>query len=436
MNIDSLKYLLNSIYNSSFSSLKTGTDKVTRNKFSSIKDEEFGIILRKCSNRSYKFTRPKKIRVKNRTVLIPTIRDFLLLEALRRLVEQKLFIKYPDRDKIIRKLKQKLKSKQNYYVIRLDIKNFFDSIPHNFLLKKLKERHSLSIVEYYLLKEYLLLAGRKGVPTGISLSNILSEFYLMEIDKNLQSIHPRISSYFRYVDDIIILINGDIDTNSELLSLKQSIRKAFLKEGLKLNLDKQKDVNFNFDNTKHEEFEYLGYKFKKRGLKVETLLSNKKEKEIKGKIKFIFEEYGNEENLDLLIERLGYISRVNTMITSSIKINSRLRSYELKNLIYHGILESYKRVDDSVWEDLDIYLQGNIFSKFQETLNENELKQNLFKNSFKVSKRKSFLNKFHLKDNSFFVDKILSLSDDYEIHELSMMDRNTLEKKYREVLRL
>lgn len=134
------KELLEFYYLKSYHNLRTGLDKITPSKFSSIRADEFNTILKKIENGKYHFTRLKHFTLPNgRLVYIPTIRDRLVLDYLKDILNHKYKIKYKNRDEIIQTVKYKLSIQKDFYIIRLDIKKFFSSIPHNKLLRKLKK---------------------------------------------------------------------------------------------------------------------------------------------------------------------------------------------------------------------------------------------------------------------------------------------------------
>ncbi|MGL5050367.1 MAG: reverse transcriptase domain-containing protein, partial [Fusobacteriaceae bacterium] len=224
--------LFESTYTLLKDNLKTGSDrlsvlkKYSNNNFRNI---DFKNLEEELLNNKYKM-RPllKKNLKNNRSIFIPCIRDKIILEILRKdLEKKKKFIKYPNRDKIIANLIKILESEQHYSIIKLDIKKCFDNIPKNFLLKKLKEDREITDKEIHLIKQFLKYQ-KKGVPQGIGLSNFLAEYFLVEIDKELKKISPKISFYTRYIDDIIIILNKPIKFN-EIKEIKENILKVFSK---------------------------------------------------------------------------------------------------------------------------------------------------------------------------------------------------------------
>jgi retron-type reverse transcriptase len=99
--------------------------------------------------------------------------------------------------------------------IKLDIESFFPNIDHHILLdmieKKIKDKKAISLLKKGI-KKYTISSGRvdkkiiresnKGIPQGLSFSNILSDIYLAKIDKKY--LKSKKMEYFRFVDDILI----------------------------------------------------------------------------------------------------------------------------------------------------------------------------------------------------------------------------------------
>lgn len=353
--------------------LKTGSDrlsvpkKYSNNNFRNI---DFKKLEEELLNNRYKM-RPllKKNLKNNRSIFIPCIRDRIILEILRKNLEKKKrFIKYPNRDKIIEKLIKILENKQHYSIIKLDIKKCFDNIPKNFLLKKLKEDREITDKEIYLIKQFLKYQ-KKGVPQGIGLSNFLAEYFLVEIDKELKKISPKISFYTRYIDDIIIILNKPIKFN-EIKEIKEDILKIFSKNHMQLNKKKCKNIFQDFLNINtFIEFDYLGYTFS-RGLTSKNIPQNlkidvvsNKINDIEDKLEFCFLQYEKNKNYLLLHQRLKYLIHRSTLKKEKLFLN---KNNEIKTKHFYiplGISNTYKYVTE-----------GTIYKKINSLLKSKNLK--------------------------------------------------------------
>lgn len=126
-----------------------------------------------------------------------------------------------------------LKYELGLHALILDIKNFYPSIQKTDMLNKfLKKLDSIDYEEdKELLKNYTMQLFRDtGIPVGPEFSHFLANIFLEELDQNL--IKRFEDQYFRYVDDLIILI----PKNDEEKVL--SYIKDLLPEYIKLNEEK------------------------------------------------------------------------------------------------------------------------------------------------------------------------------------------------------
>ena len=241
-----------------------GLDKVSPRKFEQNLDENIEIIIRKSMNDSYHFTRYKQLLFTKgpaklpRAICVPTLRDKLTASVLNEL----LVGVYGDKCKtmmpqlVIDDITKKIPMYTHF--IKLDVKSFYGSINHDKLIKIIKRKihkaEIISIIWNAIRTEALLCPIKEktvkkerilGVPEGLPISNTLANIYMQDIDikyRNLDYI-----SYYRYVDDILILVNED-----KFYDVKRSICDDINKLGLELN-DKE-DEGFVTQT-----FEYLGY---------------------------------------------------------------------------------------------------------------------------------------------------------------------------------
>lgn len=155
-----------------------------------------------------------------------------------------------------------LEDKSPKYVIRTDIKGFYESIPQKKLLDKLNNDYLLSARSkkfiQQILEEYNKLTGQsdsdtaKGVPRGIGVSAYLSELFMREVDNKIRELDDLVY-YARYVDDIIAIFIPQSKNIKDFNKYKEGINKIIQDdEKLELNSDKTNEYNLlegiNFDN--------------------------------------------------------------------------------------------------------------------------------------------------------------------------------------------
>ncbi|ATF54675.1 reverse transcriptase [Morganella morganii] len=199
-----------------------GIDRVRPNGFEKNHATELSLIAKKVTNGSYNFTAYKEKLISKgayslpRQISIPTVRDRITLRALCESLSE-IFpnAKLSLPQIVIESLKDAINSRQYTEFAKIDLKNFYPSIPHELIKSSI--RNKIRKVEFRTLISNAISTptvcestGSKGsvkngigVPQGLSISNILAEIALQKIDEKINLI-PNIW-YKRYVDDILIL---------------------------------------------------------------------------------------------------------------------------------------------------------------------------------------------------------------------------------------
>jgi RNA-directed DNA polymerase len=215
---------------------------------------------------------PKPGSHEQRPLGIPTVRDRTVQAAIRFVIEpifEKEFAEHsygfrPGRGckDALRRVDSLLKSGA-VYVVDVDLKSYFDTIPHDRLMGRVRER----IADARLLRliESFLKAGifdgteetepEAGAPQGAVLSPLLSNVYLNPLDHLMAK---QGMEMVRYADDMVILCRSQAEAEQAL----QQVRQWCEAEGLTLHPTKTKIVD-----VRSEGFDFLGYHFatSKRG---------------------------------------------------------------------------------------------------------------------------------------------------------------------------
>lgn len=233
------------------------------------------VLLEKLSNISSSVTAPDfRLRISADTTITskPVYRTEYNLENILTLKQlqynfRKLYkVKQSSRYSIISQLKSILDDGFPKIIVKTDIKEFFESIPHDNLLKKINDETLLTHLSRkfirQILNEYKFISGsNKGVPRGIGISPYLTELYMRGIDSKIKTL-SNVMYYARYVDDIIVIFSPEIDnTPRDYLT---EIKNILLEEDLVMNQDNGKTKIIDLkDKTVIQKYsiEYLGYKF-------------------------------------------------------------------------------------------------------------------------------------------------------------------------------
>jgi RNA-directed DNA polymerase len=209
---------------------------------------------------------PKPGSNETRPLGIPTVRDRVVQAAVVNVIEpifERDFAEHsygfrPERGckDALRQVKELL-DKGFVHVVDADLKSYFDTIPHDRLMVRLKTRIAdgpvLTLIESFLkanicdgLAEW---TPESGAPQGAVLSPLLSNVYLDPLD------HLMAEAGFemvRYADDFVILCRTPEDAQRAL----ELVRKWTEAEGLTLHPTKTKIVD-----VRKEGFDFLGYHF-------------------------------------------------------------------------------------------------------------------------------------------------------------------------------
>ena len=209
---------------------------------------------------------PKPGTNEQRPLGIPTVRDRVAQGAIRHVIEpifEKEFAAHsygfrPRRGckDALRRVDALLKS-GHVYVVDADLKSYFDTIPHDRLMERLRERiadgRMLRLIEAFL--KAGIMDGMKewepeaGAPQGAVLSPLLSNIYLNPLDHQMAA---KGFEMVRYADDFVIVCR----TASEAEQALAQVRQWCEAEGLVLHPTKTKIVD-----VRKEGFDFLGYRF-------------------------------------------------------------------------------------------------------------------------------------------------------------------------------
>jgi RNA-directed DNA polymerase len=143
------------------------------------------------------------------------------------------------------------------YVVDADLKSYFDTIPHDRLMQRVREKVAdgplLRLLESFLtagiledLREWVPTAG---APQGAVLSPLLSNIYLDPLDHLLG---VRGLAMVRYADDFVVLCRTRQEADRALAVVQEWVAA----NGLRLHPDKTRVVD-----AATEPFDFLGYRF-------------------------------------------------------------------------------------------------------------------------------------------------------------------------------
>ncbi|MGG4548271.1 reverse transcriptase domain-containing protein [Rossellomorea marisflavi] len=397
-----------------------GVDKINSRLFIENIDWYCITINRKILNGSYKFTPYKQKLIskgmgkKPRQISIPTIKDKTTLALLKEILQSKFQndVYYETVHTIISDLENNLKNTQFNYYFKIDISDFYGSINHDYLLKKLKKRirndNVLGIIKRSL-KTPTVKEGasskegkvnRQGVPQGLPISNILSSIYMSSLDRKY--LRKDNIVYKRFVDDIIILCNSS-DKDKIIKEIKRDIENDKTLD-LPLNSDKGEEGNTS------DGFKYLGYELIPESTTIRKEAIESIEKSLE-KIFISFSHSVKKSNPNINF----FIWQLNLRITGS--------KYNKKKFGWLLFYSQTSKNNEEIFHHLDWFVRKKLLKdrfELDKLIDENQIKRfsrayNEIRNNFKNTSYLPNFDSYTLEDKIHFLEETL----DKRTHDLS-----------------
>lgn len=212
----------------------------------------------------------------------------------------------------IKCLRESRSGRKTTWVLKCDIKKFFDSIDHEILLslfeRKVRDKKILKLIRD-ILASYNVSPG-KGLPLGNLTSQLFANIYLHEFDYYAKHV-LRIKNYIRFNDDFVIISEDRNLLHDYSLDIKE-----FLRCRLKLNLPDSKISVRKFDWG----IDFLGFIILPGGI----LLRSKTKKRMLRKMGECNEEY---------FKRKLSFSRRNRSVNSYLGLIKSCRAFKLTQLL-------------------------------------------------------------------------------------------------------
>jgi RNA-directed DNA polymerase len=253
---------------------------------------------------------PKPGSKEKRPLGIPTVEDRVVQAALLHVLEpifERDFAAQsygfrPNRGckDALRRVVELLKRGYNW-VVDADLKSYFDTIPHGWLIKRVQEKVSdgrvIDLLNRYLKQDVMdgmaSWTPEEGTPQGAIISPLLSNIYLDPLDHQMARDGVQM---VRYADDFVILCRSEAEAREAL----ERVKVWTVNAGLTLHPVKTRIVNAEDKGG----FDFLGYHFE-RGMKWPREKSLDKFREtIRGKTK-----RNNGNSLQVIIEEVNRTTR-------------------------------------------------------------------------------------------------------------------------------
>lgn len=295
-------------------------------------------------------------------------------------------IKQSNRSEIVNQVSFLLNDNFPKYVLRTDIKDFYEEIPHSKILEKINRDNLLSPLSKKILRkilnEYKAKSGsEKGIPRGVGVSAYLAELYMRKIDDDILKLND-ITYYARYVDDIIIIFTPKPDNQN--IDYKKKIKKI-IEEYHDLTLNENKTFIFDLrcGNDSYQ-MDFLGYRITFGLEKIKIELTEKKFEKYRERLRLAFNHYKNLSKVNEKKARKILVKRIRFLTG-----NTRL-SNNKKNILT-GIYYSNNQLTEYTYiKRLDSSLKARINAHVEKPQVKERLKKYGFMEGFKVKRFSPF----------------------------------------------
>lgn len=277
MGKQNVKTVMNDLYKKSYSKRAfiefqkyyENNKQIIRQEIENNKYQPENIILKEIIN----------YKGKRRLVSILNIKDKFISKLLLEVLEKYIAPNFSENSYAYQKGKgttqailkiKKLVEEGNEIVGKIDIKDYFDTINHEKLLKMMQdvkiERRVIELINKFIKckvdYQYSTYTKTQGIIQGSPLSAILSNIYLDSFDKELDKLNIK---YIRYCDDINIFGKDKKEVYSTIKFIEKRLKEQYL-----LNINHNKTEITNVFYTK-----FLGYKLIKNKFGVEIVKISK-----------------------------------------------------------------------------------------------------------------------------------------------------------------
>lgn len=246
-----------------------GIDNLTASTFYRLYQDKFEAMAQACLDGTYKFScYCEKLVVKQsnkypRILSIPAMKDRLVLGVINQYLQDV----YKEKGYHQPLVNENIQAIHSYLqtvggevrFVKTDFSHYYDSIRRDILLNKMKPDVDRSILELIAkaismptipkgMKSDKAKAKKRGVPQGLSISNILAFIYLHDFDINYGD--SMAGLYRRYVDDMLFLnpstpnLLNDVKRTISALRLNVKFSKSKVKVGV-LGSDELKFLGYN-----------------------------------------------------------------------------------------------------------------------------------------------------------------------------------------------
>ncbi|MBU0478453.1 group II intron reverse transcriptase/maturase [bacterium] len=269
----------------------TGIDRVSVKEYEYDLEANLKDLVARLKAKKYKPQPVRRVYIpksegKKRGLGIPTVEDKIVQMGIKKILEAIFEVDFidvsygfrPNRSchKALNVLDKTIMTRPVNYVVDMDIRKFFDSINHQWLMRCLRQRIKdtslLRLVARFLkagiMEEGKFIKTDRGTPQGGILSPVLSNIYLHYIldlwfEKVIKKELKGYAKLIRYADDFIVCFQSE----SEAKAFGEKLKKRLDKFGLEIAENKSRIIEFGRyawqraqrEGRKVATFDFLGF---------------------------------------------------------------------------------------------------------------------------------------------------------------------------------
>ena len=209
------------------------------------------------------------VSAKKRDIIVPTVKEVIIHHAVINVLKSILlkgmyehsYASIPRRGthKAVKRVSHWIYNDHanTKYCLQMDVKKFFDSIPQDKLLARL--RKLIRDDKYFELIRKIVVTAESGIPLGFTTSQWFANWYLTPLDHKIKE-EWGAKYYIRYMDDMIIF-----GSNKRTLHRTRQLVEEYLNDILGLQMKENWQV-FLMDSIKLKKkkghfLDFLGFKF-------------------------------------------------------------------------------------------------------------------------------------------------------------------------------
>ncbi|EPJ5335181.1 antiviral reverse transcriptase Drt3a [Enterobacter cloacae] len=275
--------------------------KLGRNKEEYLSSFKEAIDL--INSKSHNFDDIFSYDIKGKTIFkVQTIASLYYSRYINKTLKRLYKVKQSNRDIITQQINALLTETSPFYIIKGDVKDFYESINCDRVIRKLKEDKLLDLRHIAVIEQVLGNSkGSIGIPRGISFCSTLGELFVRKFDEEIRRM-PGVYFYARYVDDFVIFTHDDEINISH-------IEKELSKLGLCLNKNKTHKYSSALLYKNKQCITFLGYMHEIHSKNnVLIKISNKRIKKIKTRIILTYLDFFKNKDIELFELRIQFLT--------------------------------------------------------------------------------------------------------------------------------